>query len=107
MRVMLLILATLPPSNWRIWRYGGITMPRPFPCWSDSLRLRPDALVARADLGRAYLHLGQYQGAAEQLERAAAADQQGDIHFQLATVLRKLGRNQQADQAGIETDPRG
>ena len=63
------------------------------------LEAQPDALAARADLGRAYLHLGQYQKAAEQLERAAAADQQGDIHFQLATVLRKLGRNQEADQA--------
>ncbi len=62
------------------------------------LEAQPDALAARADLGRAYLHLGQYQKAAEQLERAAAADRQGDIHFQLATVLRKLGRNQQADQ---------
>ncbi len=63
------------------------------------LKAQPDALAARADLGRAYLHLGRYREAAEQLEKAAEIDVQGDIHFQLATALRKLGREREAQEA--------
>lgn len=69
------------------------------PLLEEYLKAQPDALAARADLGRAYLHLGRYQEAAEQLAKAAAIDRQGDIHFQLATALRKLGRSQDAEEA--------
>ena len=63
------------------------------------LTAEPDALAARADLGRAYLHLGRYADAAAQLQQALDADQQGEIHFQLAAALRKLGRTAEADAA--------
>lgn len=69
------------------------------PLLEKFLEAQPDALAARADLGRAYLHLGQYEKAVEQLEKASAADQQGEIHYQLATALRKLGRDSEADAA--------
>jgi len=69
------------------------------PLLETFLEAQPDALAARADLGRAYLHLGQYEKAVGQLEKAAAADQQGEIHYQLATALRKLGRDTEADKA--------
>jgi tetratricopeptide (TPR) repeat protein len=69
------------------------------PLLEKFLEAQPDALAARADLGRAYLHLAQYEKAVDQLEKASAADLQGEIHYQLATALRKLGRGTEADAA--------
>jgi tetratricopeptide (TPR) repeat protein len=63
------------------------------------LSLQPDALAARADLGRAYSHLGEYERAVTELAQAAASDERGDIHYQLSVALRKLGRSQEADAA--------
>lgn len=63
------------------------------------LSAQPDALAARADLGRAYSHLGQYGKAAAELARATAWDERGDVHYQLSVALRKLGRSQEADAA--------
>ena len=60
---------------------------------------QPDALAARADLGRAYLHLHQYENAAAELGKALDADEAGDIHYQLAMALRHLGRNREAEEA--------
>jgi tetratricopeptide (TPR) repeat protein len=73
------------------------------PLLEQFLDAQPDALAARADLGRAYLHLERYDKAVEELEMAAAADQQGDIHYQLATALKKLGRDQEAQRAMRES----
>jgi len=69
------------------------------PLLEKFLEAQPDALAARADLGRAYLHLRNYEKAVAQLKLASAADQQGDIHYQLATALKKLGRVQEAEEA--------
>jgi tetratricopeptide (TPR) repeat protein len=74
------------------------------PLLETFLRARPNAPEARADLGRAYLHLGQFDKAAEQLKKALPADVQGDIHFQLASALRKLGRNAEADAALMQSN---
>jgi tetratricopeptide (TPR) repeat protein len=63
------------------------------------LTAQPDALLARADLGRAYLHLEKFEEAARELKLALDADVQGDIHYQLSIALRKLGRDQEADTA--------
>jgi tetratricopeptide (TPR) repeat protein len=69
------------------------------PLLEEYIKAQPDALAARADLGRAYLHLGRYQEAVDQLQKAAEIDRQGDIHFQLATALRNLGRDREAEAA--------
>lgn len=69
------------------------------PLLKQYLTTQPDALAAHADLGRAYLHLAQYSDAAFELQRAAPADDQGEIHYQLSIALRKLGRVQEADEA--------
>jgi tetratricopeptide (TPR) repeat protein len=69
------------------------------PLLTQYLKAQPDALAAHADLGRAYLHLEQYANAATELRKAAAADDQGEIHYQLSTALRKLGRIREADAA--------
>ncbi|MGH9630391.1 MAG: tetratricopeptide repeat protein [Bryobacteraceae bacterium] len=63
------------------------------------LRVDPDHLGAHADIGKAYLHLGRAADAAPHLERARAIDTYGDIHFQLATALRKMGRTGDAREA--------
>ena len=63
------------------------------------LAAQPDALAAHADLGRAYSHLGRYEEAARELSKAAAADDRGDIHYQLSIAFRRLGRAQEAEAA--------
>jgi tetratricopeptide (TPR) repeat protein len=67
------------------------------PLFKQYLAAQPDALAAHADLGRAYLHLAQYEDAVSELRTAAPADEQGDIHYQLSVALRKLGRAQEAE----------
>jgi tetratricopeptide (TPR) repeat protein len=69
------------------------------PLLDQFLKAQPDALAAHADLGRAYLHLTQYANAATELQKAAVADEQGDVHYQLSIALRKLGRTREADAA--------
>ena len=69
------------------------------PLLQQYLTAQPDALAARADLGRAYSHLGQYPEAVIELAKVAEADERGDIHYQLSIALRKLGRTQEADTA--------
>ncbi len=73
------------------------------PLLTQYLKAQPDALAAHADLGRAYLHLAQYSDAAVELQKAASADEQGDIHYQLSVALRKLGRSQEAEEAMKES----
>jgi tetratricopeptide (TPR) repeat protein len=67
--------------------------------FEDYLRVRPDQKLALAELGKAYLHLKRFQQAAAALEKAKAVDRYGDIHFQLATALKQLGRKEEADTA--------
>ncbi|HEY1950451.1 MAG TPA: tetratricopeptide repeat protein [Bryobacteraceae bacterium] len=66
------------------------------PLLKQYLAAQPDALAARADLGRAYFHLGRYEEAVPELMKAAASDERGDIHYQLFSALKKLGRNEEA-----------
>ena len=61
------------------------------------LAAQPDALAARADLGRAYSHLGMYRDAIPELQKAASSDERGDIHYELSVALRKIGSNKEAD----------
>ena len=67
------------------------------------LSIQPDQLMARADLGKAYLHLQRFAEAAAQLEEALAVDRYGDVHFQLATALQKLERGPEAAAALAES----
>jgi tetratricopeptide (TPR) repeat protein len=69
------------------------------PLLEQYLAAQPNAFAARADLGRAYSHLGQYEKAADELGKAAASDEHGDVQYQLAVALRKLGRTREADAA--------
>ena len=69
------------------------------PLLETYLKAQPDALSARADLGRAYLHLKKFEEAARELKLALPVDTGGEIHYQLSIALRKLGHAQEADGA--------
>ncbi len=69
------------------------------PLLEKFLQTEPDALAARADLGKAYLHMGEYAKAAAQLRLAAPSDDKGEIHYQLAQALKKLGNGKEAEEA--------
>jgi tetratricopeptide (TPR) repeat protein len=93
-----------PSANQAIFELANIAVRRhsereAIPLLEQFLTAQPDALAARADLGRAFFHLGQYANAAAELEKAAAIDDRGDIHYQLSICLRKLGRTDEADSA--------
>ncbi len=69
------------------------------PLLQQYLAIQPDAAAARIDLGRAYFHLGQFEKAVKAFTGALDSDEKGDVHYQLATALRKLGRTSEADAA--------
>ena len=71
------------------------------------LALRPNDAWARVQLGIGYAQSGQPQEAVANLQPALAAgypDERGALHAMLATVLRKLGREQEAQSAAAESD---
>jgi tetratricopeptide (TPR) repeat protein len=93
-----------PQSSQAVFELANIAVRRHLyaeavPLLKQYLSAQSNALAARADLGRAYLHLGQYENAATELTKAADADEEGDIHYQLSTALKKLGRTQEANAA--------
>jgi predicted Zn-dependent protease len=54
---------------------------------------------SRALLGRAYVQAGRYQDAVPHLEASVPADQDGDVHYQLARAYQALGRTDEARKA--------
>ncbi len=97
-------LALNPNAHQALFELANIAVRRhaeseAIPLLKQYLAAQPDALAAHADLGRAYLHLGQYENAAIELARAAESDEGGEIHYQLSIALRKLGRTEEADSA--------
>lgn len=69
------------------------------PLLREYLASQPDALAARADLGKAYAHIGQNEDAVRELKLALPSDERGDIHYELSLALKKLGRAEEAQQA--------
>jgi tetratricopeptide (TPR) repeat protein len=67
------------------------------------LRARPGLRHADYNLGRAEMLLGNDAAAAEDFQRATKADSDPDVleqsWYQLGTVLRRMHRNQEAQQA--------
>jgi tetratricopeptide (TPR) repeat protein len=68
-------------------------------CFRGAVRYDPGFLQAHADLGRAYMRAGDAASAEPELERAAATDDNGDLHYRLYLAYRKLGKNAMAAQA--------
>jgi tetratricopeptide (TPR) repeat protein len=97
-------LALNPNAHQALFELANIAVRRhaeaeAIPLLKEYLAAQPDALAAHADLGRAYLHLGQYENAIIELTRAADSDERGELHYQLSLALRKLGRIKEADSA--------
>ena len=71
------------------------------------LALRPNDAWTRVQLGIAYAQSSQPQEALANLQPALAAgypDERGALHAMLARVLRKLGREKEAQSAAAESD---
>jgi predicted Zn-dependent protease len=71
------------------------------------LVLRPNDAWTRVQLGVAYAQTGQPQQALANLQPVLAVgypDERGALHAMLASVLRKLGREQEAQNAAAESD---
>jgi tetratricopeptide (TPR) repeat protein len=97
-------LAINPNASQAVFELANISVRRhayseAIPLLKQYLAVQPDALAAHADLGRAYMHLGQYEAAVRELRKAAPSDERGDLHYQLSIALRKLGRTEEADAA--------
>jgi tetratricopeptide (TPR) repeat protein len=102
-------LALNPNAKQAVFELANIAVRRrqdkeAIPLLKQYLAAQPDALAARADLGRAYSHLGMYIDAIPELQKAASSDEQGDIHYELSVALRKTGRNKEADAALEESN---
>lgn len=69
------------------------------PYLEAALRYDPTLLEARPLLGRAYLKVGKADLAVAQLERSAATDRYGDLHYLLYQAYREAGKPQLAAQA--------
>ncbi len=70
------------------------------------LKKNPDDAWARVQLGIAYAQTGRPQDALQNLQPALASgypDERGALHAMLASVLRKLGREQEAQSAAAES----
>lgn len=98
------VLALNPKSPQATFQLGNIRVRQhrdqeAIPLLEAFLRVQPDSLSAAADLGKAYFHLDRYTEALSYLEKARPIDERGDIHYQLATALRKLGRGAEAQEA--------
>lgn len=97
-----------PHANQAVFELANIAVRRhedkqAIPLLKQYLAAQPDALAARADLGRAYSHLGMYRDAIPELQKAASSDERGDIHYELSVALRKTGSSKEADAALAES----
>ena len=71
----------------------------------DLVQTDPSDLTTRVDLGRACAQTGALEDALENLRTAIAhgyPDERGSLHSLLGTVLKKMGRDAQAEQAFAE-----
>jgi protein O-mannosyl-transferase len=73
-----------------------------------ALKLAPDFPTARGDLGVAYGEVGRYDEAYDQLERALRQHDSADLHYDVAYVLARQGRHEEAlrqCQAALALEP--
>ena len=69
------------------------------PFLGRALQLQPNLNEASGLLGTAYVRMGQFADAVPRLEKAAALDHFGNIHYQLFQAYRKLGETELAQKA--------
>jgi len=71
-----------------------------------TVKADPSFLPARRSLGRAYAQAGRFDAALPYLEAAAAEDDDGDVHYQLARAYQALDRPADAQKAMTEYQKR-
>jgi tetratricopeptide (TPR) repeat protein len=64
-----------------------------------AIELDPGFKEAHAALGRALATLGSIEEAIKHLDAGAASDTDGNVHFQLFQLYRKVGNNEKAEEA--------
>ena len=69
------------------------------PHLESAIRLKPDLLPARKDLGKAYFQLGDFEKAVTQLRLALPDDHDGSTYYLLGTTYQRLGRAEEAKRA--------
>ncbi len=69
---------------------------RALPFLTAALKQDPDLYAAYKDLGSIYLNQNQFQRAAELLEKVAARDQDGSVHYLLFRAYSRLGQTTRA-----------
>jgi predicted Zn-dependent protease len=79
---------------------------RAIPLLERAVTADESSLRARSSLGRAYVLAGRYEPALPHLIAAAAEDETGDVHYQLARAYQALGRTAEATQALAEYQKR-
>ncbi len=72
-------------------------------CLRAAVRWDPELLDARAALGRAYMRNGDARSALPELEKAAATDIHGDVHYLLYQAFRALGEPGPAQAALVRS----
>ena len=77
----------------------GQQLDRAIPILEQAVKATDAQLESRALLGRAYVQAGRYPDAVPHLEAAAAEDEEGDVHYQLARAYQALGRQDEAQKA--------
>jgi len=73
------------------------------PYLQRALALKPDLPAAREQLGLAFYQLNELSSAERELKRALPGDTQGNAHYLLGMVYRKLGRPQESNAALAES----
>jgi predicted Zn-dependent protease len=76
------------------------------PALERAVQAEPRELAPRAALGRAYVQAGRFEAALPHLEAAAAEDDDGDVHYQLARAYQALQRMDEAKAAMAEYQKR-
>jgi predicted Zn-dependent protease len=79
---------------------------RAIPVLEAAVKAEGSVLTAHASLGRAYVQAGRYADALPYLEAAAAEDESGDLHLQLARTYQALQRGDDARKAIAEYQKR-
>lgn len=69
------------------------------PYLRKALRLKPDLVMVHEQLGKAYFQRQEFAQAVEELVRGLATDDQGDVHYILGMVYKKMGRMKEARAA--------
>ncbi|MFZ0594116.1 MAG: tetratricopeptide repeat protein [Bryobacteraceae bacterium] len=69
------------------------------PYLRKALRLKPDLVMVHEQLGKAYFQRQEFAQAVGELNRGLAPDDQGNVHYVLGMVYKKMGRMKEARAA--------